>query len=137
MPMPGFVLANGISVDVTTTDAVNLYDFGLYNSAGTLVAHTGAVHLASSGQVQIAFLSTPITIVGGITCLGTTGNSTTATVNGYGTALSVSPILFSSVGQATGGGTSGGVLNNSVTIPTLGNYITAGTPGKSVQFSVF
>lgn len=136
MALPDMVISNGITVDVTTTDGTGFYDFGLYDSTGALKAHTGAVHLAGSGVVRIAFLSTPITLVGGKYCVGTTGNATTATVNGYaGTAVTTSPILYAQVGTATGGTTSGGVLNNSVTFPSYGSY--TGNPGNSIQFSLF
>lgn len=70
-----------ILFDVQTADAVNLYDVGLYNSAGALVAHVGARSLPSTGLQKLAVIGGPITLPPGRYYVASTGNALTAAWN--------------------------------------------------------
>lgn len=77
-----------ITLNIGVADAAGLYDFGVYNKAGTLIADIGAQHLPSTGVQNFAIVQAAQTLQPGLYALGITGNSTTATFNSQGTTIS-------------------------------------------------
>lgn len=75
---PSNVTFANISVAIQTADAVNLYDLGVYNQAGSLLAHIGAQSLPSTGNQTFAVSGGSKTISAGLYVFAFTGNSTTA-----------------------------------------------------------
>jgi hypothetical protein len=110
--IPAQVRFNSIVFQVTIADAVNNCDIGLYNSAGTLVAHIGAQILATTGLKNIAVVGAPITLNPGRYYLATTSNATTAT---YETQTGNGNLCF--LRNANFGSSSGGALPNTITPP--------------------
>lgn len=113
--------AGHMVVNVSTADnSANLYDFGIYNAAGTLMCHTGALtgstSFATTGLKNLAFISA-CNLVGGTRYnFAATGNATTLAL--MFTATGAVVVALNHTVVSTGGTTSGGVLNSSVTIPT-------------------
>lgn len=100
--LPAALTLNKLLVWITTADAAGLYDIGIYNAAGTLVAHTGPIHLPSTGLQTLAVLGAPISLPPGKYYFATTGNAATAALQlfnggnlGYTNATGL--------GSATGG----------------------------------
>jgi len=122
--------------DVTTADASSdLYDFGLYgpgcNSGATnvpLVAHIGATTGNTIGTgVQNLALTAAVNMTPGWYCFAITSSTAVPTIIMGGSTLSTNLALFangSSPGGSTGT-TSGGVLNSTITAPTLGAQVVA------------
>jgi hypothetical protein len=78
--IPARVVFSNITVYVNTADAVNSYDFGLYNSGGNLVAHIGAQTLPATAVQSFAVVGAPITLAPGLYFFAGTGNATTAQI---------------------------------------------------------
>lgn len=141
----GFTATN-ISLNVTTADnSANVYDWGVYNSAGTMLVDTGgitgSVGLASTGVKTFAIIinsactganapskcctgagtgtcpaSAPVTIPAGLICTAVTGNAAVITTNGCFSAATSAPVNF---GETTSGGaTTSGKLSTSITAPS-------------------
>jgi len=100
-----------IGLFINVADAVNNYDIGFYNAAGNLLAHTGAMHIPSTGAQSYAILGAPITLLPGLYFVASTGNATTSTFNSYASVL-----LRSFSHQY--GSSAGGALPASITAPT-------------------
>lgn len=64
-----------IATTINTADASNLYDFGIYTAAGTLVADIGAQHLPATGDLTFATVQGSKTIAAGLYIFAWTGNS--------------------------------------------------------------
>lgn len=114
------VAGNGICYYVQTADnSANVYDIGIYNSSGTLVVHTGATAgttlFAATNYACAAWSSTVSSLPAGQYAIALT-SSAASPVALLG---SINTSNFFSTGFATGGTTSGGVLNNSITFPTV------------------
>jgi len=71
-----------ITVNISTADAVNLYDFGVYSLAGILLANIGAQSLPATGQTTFATLQGSQTIGPGLFAFAWTGNANTAHILG-------------------------------------------------------
>jgi hypothetical protein len=102
----------------TADNSGDLYDYGLYNSSGTLVADIGAQSITTTGVKNIALAGSwgsSVTLLPGLYYYAWTGNSGTLQPEG-GTAGSgiLSPACHVDVTSTT----SNGVLNNSITPPT-------------------
>jgi len=109
-----------LSYNVSGADTTsNTYDLGIYNSAGTLVAHTGAIAGSTAmvaGAHSVSWAGTnPKTLQPGKYYLATTTSCTTscATLSGDGSSAVVT---FLSAGTVTTGGTQG-TLDSSITPP--------------------
>lgn len=122
----GYALTfSNIGVKVAVLDAGHNYDFGIYDAAGTLVAHIGAQTLPATGNLGFAVVGAPITITPGLYMFAMTGAATTAAL-GYDSGISIT--LFSNQSYSA---TSGGALNGSVTALTP-------TPGlNAIAFSLY
>jgi len=103
----------------------NLYDIGIYNSAGTLICHIGATagttFAPSTGNKTLNFLAPCILIAGKTYYYAQTGNAAVA-------QISKATNVFTGLNGAaptSGSTTSGGVLNSSVTVasPTWPNTV--------------
>jgi hypothetical protein len=77
--VPTPVTFSKILVNITTIDAANNYDVGIYTYAGVLVAHAGAQTIPSSGLVTFTCSGGPFSLTPGKWWFASTGNSTTAT----------------------------------------------------------
>ena len=124
----------------TSGGASNFYDLGIYNSSGLLVANVGATHFSTLGPVSYAFLQGSVTFAPGLYWYAITSNRSTGALFAFS---GVDPFIFptSPGGQdtmwvhafetggvfggpswfqpASGGTTTGGALNASVTPVTL------------------
>jgi hypothetical protein len=100
-----------ITLNVTTADAVNNYDIGFYNSLGALVAHTGAIHLPSTGFQTFPLTGGTFAPTAGLYYLALTANVATAQL-GF---LSGMGGVYTST--TSGGVTAGGVLGATITPP--------------------
>lgn len=120
----GFVLplnitsSTGVCYDVITADnSTNVYDLGVYDTAGNLIVHTGATAgttLFPGTSMRCAtWTGGGATIVAGRSYFAMTTGTTATAVLGGSTVIA----QFASSVTATGGTTSGGVLNNSITPP--------------------
>lgn len=124
--IPYAVVASNISISVDVADGANNYDFGLYNAAGTRVAHTGAVSVGATGTVTIALTGAPITLAPALYFFAWTGNSATLVLK--------MGVNFAGGGQAPYGlsfnhgysASVGGVLPASITPPA--QSVTAACP---------
>jgi len=78
--LPAPLRFSQIGVRVGATDAVNNYDLGVYNAAGTLIANIGAQPLPTTGFVSFATVQGAQTILPGIYAFAFTGNAGTAQI---------------------------------------------------------
>lgn len=124
--MRGFVIPPGGAVSFTkiyyflnATDAVNSYDFGIYNAAGTLVAHIGAQTLPSNG-VQSATISGggPVLLTAGKYYYAFTGTAITAVQRFVNAGMSISFYGNDAFGTSTGG-----ALPSTITPPADANVV--------------
>jgi hypothetical protein len=102
--IPAQVQFGHIVLDISVADAVNSYDFGLYNNAGTLVAHIGAQTIPATGIQSFAVVGGPITINPGRYYVAGTGNANTASLQ-VGNMLHVTWnfLLATNFGASAGG----------------------------------
>jgi len=87
-------------VDVSVADAVNNYDFGIYNQAGTLVANIGPQTLPATGLKKLATTQGVQTINPGLYLFGFTCTVATAEIG-----MSFAVVLwhaFVNVGSSSG-----------------------------------
>jgi hypothetical protein len=135
------ITASFLKLYVTTTGgSSNFYDLGIYNSSGTLLANIGATHLNTLGPVSQAFTQGSVTFTPGMYWFAITSNRSSGALFAF---TAVDPFIFptSPGGQdtmwvycfqttgvfgsptwfqpASGGTTTGGALNSSVTPATL------------------
>lgn len=68
-------------VNVTTSDATNLYDIGVYTKAGSLIANIGAQHLPNNNIQTFATVQGAQTIPSGLYIFTITGNAATASIS--------------------------------------------------------
>lgn len=113
------ITTNTVTYMVNTADnTANLYDLGLYNSSGTLVAHLGATAgttFASSATVfSLNWTGGPFTLSAGKYYVALTTNCSTTCAKLFS---GPTQFTFASAVSPTGGGTSGGALNASITAP--------------------
>jgi hypothetical protein len=103
-------------LDLHVADASNQYSVGIYNSAGTLVAHIGPQSFPSTSVSNnvFVFVENPSVVVfnPGKYYLGFTGTGNTLTFNALASILI--PLGVMSVGA----GTTGGNLPTPITPPT-------------------
>jgi len=93
-----------ITCFILVADGANLYDFGIYNSAGTLVADIGAQHLPSTGLLTFATVQGSKTINAGLYLFGWTGNATTASLSGDASNGAFNWFFSTNVAASVGGG---------------------------------
>lgn len=106
---------SNITVRVSTPDAVNSYDMGLYSSDGsTLYFNVGPVTLPSGGTQDIPITGAPITLAPGRYIFAFTGTATTGILIGY--PGSCNTFLNQSESSTS---SSGGALPSSIASPTL------------------
>ena len=133
-----------IGVWVGTADSVNNYDFGLYDATGTLVTHTGAIHIPTTGFQLFDFIisvGVPLRLTGGVYWFALTKTGSGSGALGYNSA-SVGqqlngPYIYSSADPATGGTTTGGVLNDTITIPSAGSWANGPSASRYYMFGLF
>lgn len=109
---------------ITPDNSANLYDFGLYNAAGTLVANIGAASYTTGGIKTAALAQGTVRLNAGLYYIALTGNASVLTVSGIqsGSQLwqfGVSANIAASVG---------GALPASITPPALAINDTQITP---------
>lgn len=104
---------SNVTVIVGTADAVNNYDIGMYNAAGTRAWHIGAQTIPSTGIQTFAVAGAPITINPGLYFWATTAVVNTATIYTSGTTAQTL-LYFSAFNQ---GATVGGAIPASITPP--------------------
>jgi hypothetical protein len=115
-PLNTSTLSYNVSASDTTT---NTYDLGIYNSSGTLVAHTGAIAGSTAmvaGAHSVSWSGTnPRTLQPGKYYLAVTTSCTSscATLSGDGSGAVVT---FLSAGTVTTSGTQG-TLDSSISVP--------------------
>lgn len=119
-----------IGIIIDTADAVGLYDWGIYDSSGNLVAHTGAATMPATGFVSRSVIGGPFTLPSGTYFLSVTGNATAgafglADSNGCATPLSSSASVTTSTA---------GVLPASITVPALTG---SKSPWATLSFCLF
>lgn len=110
LPCP--VIINKLWINIQVADNANNNDVGLYNQTGTLLAHIGAQHLASTGQQGIAATGAPITAPQGVVFLAVTSAASTLAINGNNSYL----VLYH---NTSFGSSAGGTLPATITPPTL------------------
>lgn len=103
---------SNISVNVNAADAVNSYDLGVYSIAGTLLGHTGAMTLPSTGVHAFALTGGALILAPGGYIFAFTGNATTATLHYDGDRLTL-------LNNSIFGSSSGGVLPNTITAQAI------------------
>jgi hypothetical protein len=119
--LSGSITFNKIQVDVITNDTsgANFYDIGVYSAGGTLLCHAGATAgtafgtggTGGTGSQAITMLTNCVLTGGTRYFLGLTGSNATLVLEGVDTAW------LPTTRTVTGGTTTGGALNGSVTFP--------------------
>ncbi len=79
--LPHALTFSHIHVFIKVTDAVNLYDLGIYTQAGVLVANIGAQSLPTVNDVTIPTVQGAQTIPPGLYLFAFTGNATTVAIS--------------------------------------------------------
>lgn len=97
--LPYTVVASEIDVSCATLHNAANYDFGIYNSSGVLLTHTGAIAFATTG-VHKKGLGSAITLTPGVYWLAFTASNTTGKFHG----LISEEIITPEIGYLTGGG---------------------------------
>jgi hypothetical protein len=128
--LTGNLTTSGVWFYISTTadNTANLYDIGIYNSAGTLLAHLGATPgttfaPAASAWKRLTWLGGAVTIPAGKVYVGVTTNaSTPATVGGWS---SVAVYSTNSAFTSSGGTLAGTIAppNDAATLTTLPTFI--------------
>jgi hypothetical protein len=98
-------VVTNIAIEVTTSGAAQLYDIGILDASGNLLAHVGAQTLTTTGAATVLALTAPVTLTPGTYLLAITGNGTTAKFRSIGNAVGL--WIFD-----TATTTSGGVLTS-------------------------
>lgn len=115
---PSTMTATKVTFSPLTPDnTANLYDFGIYSSAGALLCHTGATAgttfaPSSNAIVTLSFNQACVLTAGLRYYQALTGNAGTVVL--YGTYRRWMP--QAAVAPASGSVTTGGVLNNTITL---------------------
>lgn len=110
--LPAPITFSDITVNISNADGGNLYDIGIYDSSGNLLAHIGAQGLPNIGDQTFAVVGAPITIPQGKHIFAWTGNSGGAqfnTATGY----------YNWISNGSAVSSSGGVLPATITIPSI------------------
>ncbi len=114
--IPAAVTFGHLDIVVNTADGVggDLYDIGLYNSAGTLQAHTGAINLTTTSYHSFSIAGGgSVTIQPGKYYMAFgCGAAATAQIEGNGGSLASFAV------NAAGPATSGGALPSTMTPPS-------------------
>lgn len=106
---------SNICMLIQTSDGTGLYDWGIYNSSGVLVADVGPQHIGGTLTQCKPTVQGAVTLNAGNYGIGITGNATTAAI--YRTTNAECAWFSSSM---TGGTTTGGQLAASgLTIPSV------------------
>lgn len=90
-----------IDTFVNTSDLIGLYDMGIYNPAGTLLANIGAQHLSATGSVSFATVQGSLTLNPGLYLFGWTGNATTGQI--FNAATTGCWVTNSNIATSSGG----------------------------------
>jgi hypothetical protein len=126
--LPYSVYTGYITYKIYAADnTANLYDIGIYNLAGTLVAHSGATAgttFAAAGTTMytIPITGGPVTLTPGTYMIATTTNCASACATLYGNGLSVTTSRINGSGLGT---TSGGVLSGTLSTPAASYFSTS------------
>ena len=126
------------------TISANNHDLGLYDQAGALIAHTGAIQLPTAGFQLFDFIvsdpGVPMKLLAGLYWFALTKNGGSGAL-GYNSASSGQqingPYIYSSADPATGGTTTGGVLNTTITIPNAGVWANGPSASRYYMFGLF
>jgi hypothetical protein len=127
------ITTSTITYQVNVADnTANLYDIGVYNSSGTLLVHTGATagttFAPNTSALSLTWTGGAVTIPAGKIYVAYTTNCSSACAKFFaGTAFS-----FVNANSPTGGGTSGGALNSSITVPS-DTYGGTSTPAAIIR----
>jgi len=79
--IPAAIYFGNISISVVIDDATHNYDFGLYNSAGHLIANVGASKISATNVFTLPTLQGYQTIPAGLYWFALTGVATTLDIN--------------------------------------------------------
>ena len=129
-PVVGLPIAYPLNVghltfNVTTLDnSANLYDFGLYNAAGTLVADLGPASYTTTGIKTGALVQGTVRLNPGLYYIALTGNAAVLLISGIGANGS----LWQFGASANAGASVGGQLPATITPPAVTITDTAVTP---------
>ncbi len=119
--MSGFYTGQSITftnivVNVTTLDAGNNYDWGIYDSSGVLKAHVGAHTVGATGLIDLPVVGGSASITAGKYYFSQTGVGSTAALSIASQAVvGVALTFLASTASVTA--SAGGVLPASATIP--------------------
>jgi hypothetical protein len=103
-----------ITINVTAQDnSANLYDFGFYNAAGTLVANVGAASYTTTGIKRLAFSQGTVRFNPGLYFIGWTGNANVLNVTG----LAANQTVWHFGASANAGASVGGAMPATITPP--------------------
>jgi hypothetical protein len=108
--LPGPLTFSTITIVVQDTDNVGLYDVGVYNAAGTLVAHAGAQTIPAGSVQNFSVVGGAKTVPQGAYMFAFTG---AGNVTFY-----YDPSMLVWCLQTNYGSSSGGVLPSTITPPT-------------------
>lgn len=114
--LPNSVTFSNIVVIVATSDAGANYDWGIYNTSGSLLAHVGAHSVGATGVVDLAVVGAPITLVAGKYYFAFTGAAATARITRPGGAASSLVLTFSDLTES-GTASTGGALPSTIVVP--------------------
>jgi hypothetical protein len=126
-------VVTNITIEVTTSGVAQLYDIGILDTAGNLLAHVGAQTLTNTATATVLALTAPISLSPGTYLLAITGNGTTAKFQCVGGASEV--FIYDTATTTTGGVLTSVTLTN--TTPTLTNLPAAAQWGSAGQRPLF
>lgn len=121
------VTVNNIAFNISTLDATNHYDIGIYgpncsaSGSCSLVTHVGAASYASTGTKNPAATSAPVSITPGLYYIATTGDATTSQIGTSNSNAFVLNPLSTTTGTATT--STAGALPSTVTLSSAGATI--------------
>lgn len=109
---------------VTFDNSANLYDFGLYNAAGTLVANIGAASYTTGGIKTAALAQGTVRLNPGLYYIAATGNATVLVIS----AIAANGSLWQFGANSNVGASVGGALPASITPPAVSVNNNVATP---------
>ena len=126
-------VVTSIAVEVTTSGAAQLYDIGILDTSGNLLAHVGARTLTTTGAATVLALTSPITLSPGTYLLAITGSGTTAKFRSLGNTVGL--WIYDTATTTSGGVLTSVTLTN--TTPTTTSLPAAAQWSASGQRPLF
>ena len=111
--LPTPVTLTHITVNISNADGSNLYDLGIYDASGNLLAHIGPQHLPNIGDQTFAVVGSPIALPQGKKLFAWTGNA-------GGAQFNCNQTCYNWLSDGSSVASTGGTLPSTITVPGSG-----------------